>query len=376
MMASFKTPERQMISVRTPKTTPKSASQGFRDISKQYTLLAELKQAHLHPQSGLYVCVSDEGHWDGVLFIHSGMYEGGVFRFRIVIPEKYPTEIAPLIFFQTAVFHPMVHATTGALSYGKHYQGKWRPKDKLWHLLKYVRHIFYTISVDSPLNDEAAALFQNDSAAYDARVKECIKWSNDDIEEKSSTKSQIDFNASTGMEFDYSCVLNAMLEWGETPPTNERDIARVFPQDQSSDTHDQQQQLRPRGLNSLMKQALGTVANAGDVRLNERTCSGWMCVPNNDDDMIDNWVVLSFASMTEGNVATVTMYENERELKKLDQFSCDEVIRTYQPRTQEMRMGNQFIVVLNGSRTLRFQARSTNAVKVWLHALCLSPLSL
>jgi hypothetical protein len=43
------------------------------------------------------------GHWDGVVFVHSGPFEGGMFRFRVIIDEGYPTNETPRVFFQTTV---------------------------------------------------------------------------------------------------------------------------------------------------------------------------------------------------------------------------------------------------------------------------------
>lgn len=43
------------------------------------------------------------GHWDGVVFVHSGPFEGGMFRFRVIIDEGYPTDETPRVFYQTTV---------------------------------------------------------------------------------------------------------------------------------------------------------------------------------------------------------------------------------------------------------------------------------
>jgi hypothetical protein len=65
------------------------------------------------------------------------------------------------------VYHPQVNPDTGELSTSRHFP-KWRAgKDKLWHLLKLVRHTFYSTSVKEPVfNREAADLLaQPDGAA-------------------------------------------------------------------------------------------------------------------------------------------------------------------------------------------------------------------
>lgn len=139
--------------------------------------------------------------WDGVIFVHKGMYAKGTFKFRLLIPPTYPDTAVPVrapraaccasklaagtkqennvllavrrshihspplpilprqrIFFQTHVFHPRVDSTTLELDLSNQYQ-EWAPRtDRLWHLLKYIYHIFYNIDVENARNTKAAAL--------------------------------------------------------------------------------------------------------------------------------------------------------------------------------------------------------------------------
>lgn len=63
-----------------------------------------------------------EGHsqpvtkgWNGVLFVHQGPYEGGVFKFRIDFPMAgFPLNL-PSVRFTTPrqVFSPLVHFESG-----------------------------------------------------------------------------------------------------------------------------------------------------------------------------------------------------------------------------------------------------------------------
>lgn len=37
--------------------------------------------------------------WYGVIFVRSGTYGGGVFRFHLTLPEKFPDDTVPVSFF-------------------------------------------------------------------------------------------------------------------------------------------------------------------------------------------------------------------------------------------------------------------------------------
>lgn len=34
--------------------------------------------------------------WFGVIFVRAGYYEGGIFRFTLTLPEKFPDEEVPV----------------------------------------------------------------------------------------------------------------------------------------------------------------------------------------------------------------------------------------------------------------------------------------
>lgn len=58
---------------------------------KDYGLMIEYKHLRQHVPGGIYVLPSfDETRiWYGTIFIHSGLYRNGIFKFTIYLPEKY-----------------------------------------------------------------------------------------------------------------------------------------------------------------------------------------------------------------------------------------------------------------------------------------------
>ena len=90
--------------------------------------MLEFRHLKLHAPPGVYILPSFDSlrEWSGVLFVRSGVYRGGIFRFRLVLPRSYPANGAPpQVLFQTRVFHPHVHPDTGQVDILSHFGGEW-----------------------------------------------------------------------------------------------------------------------------------------------------------------------------------------------------------------------------------------------------------
>lgn len=53
--------------------------------------------------------------WDGVILLRHGLYQGGMFKFKISIDTGYPVT-PPSITFLSRVYHPLIDPETGELS--------------------------------------------------------------------------------------------------------------------------------------------------------------------------------------------------------------------------------------------------------------------
>ena len=53
--------------------------------------------------------------WNGVIFPDIGYYKGGIFRFRLLFGDEFPSK-APKIYFETDIFHPLIDPITKELS--------------------------------------------------------------------------------------------------------------------------------------------------------------------------------------------------------------------------------------------------------------------
>lgn len=94
----------------------------------KYDLLVQLRGLQEHCPRGIYVRpVYDDGYgdnngcwnvWLGVMFVHSGPFAGGVYRFRILFSDiavdSSPESQFPQIWLTSDMFHPLIDNTGSA----------------------------------------------------------------------------------------------------------------------------------------------------------------------------------------------------------------------------------------------------------------------
>lgn len=149
----------------------------------EYTLLAEYNLLQKQMIPGMYVLPAAKTPliWYGVLFIHHGFYEEGVFKFIMTIPENYPDGDCPIVKFVPAVYHPLINFETGEVDVKQAFPSWRRTVNHLWQVLMFARRLFYRIESSNAVNQEAAELYNNDSEAYRAKVAENISNCNEQI---------------------------------------------------------------------------------------------------------------------------------------------------------------------------------------------------
>ncbi|XP_784185.3 AKT-interacting protein isoform X1 [Strongylocentrotus purpuratus] len=156
-----------------------SSMAGYGQFFLEYALLAEYNQLHKQKLPGVYVIPSAKSplHWFGVLFIRQGLYQEGVFKFDLLIPENYPDGDCPRLIFHPAVFHPIIDPISGELDVKRAFT-KWKRNiNHLWQVLLYARRVFYKIDTKSPLNQEAATLYEEDCDMFKSRVCDTVELS-------------------------------------------------------------------------------------------------------------------------------------------------------------------------------------------------------
>ncbi|KAI8122510.1 hypothetical protein FF38_04328 [Lucilia cuprina] len=162
-------------------------------IQQEYKILAEYKMVESEKIGGMYVIPSFGNSllWYGVIFVRHGFYDQGVFRFNILLPDKFPEDkTVPTVIFQNEIFHPLICPFTGTLDLS-HAFPHWRcGEDHVWQLLKYIQAIFNDpvdcIRLNSSTtikwqNNEAVELLNQNRAGYIARAKECVASSKEHV---------------------------------------------------------------------------------------------------------------------------------------------------------------------------------------------------
>ncbi|XP_076363974.1 AKT-interacting protein-like isoform X1 [Tachypleus tridentatus] len=154
----------------------------------EYSLMTEYVMLQRQRLPGVYVVPSAGSplKWFGVLFIRQGLYQGGVFRFTLYMPDNYPDGDCPLIVFEPSVFHPLINIETGELDVKRGFQ-KWRRNvNHIWQVILYARRIFYKIENQNPLNPEASVLYERDLELFKVKVAESINFCHEKLYDTST----------------------------------------------------------------------------------------------------------------------------------------------------------------------------------------------
>lgn len=189
----------------------------IQSFMQQYTLLLEFQRMHECLPSGMYVSPSTQSifTWHGVMFIRSGLYRGGIFKFQLDLPEEYP-ELPPTFHFTTDIYHPMVEPESGRVDIDVWFPD-WRPgSDYAAAVLPRVHKAIVqreqlggrSDGVD-PANMEACELYKESPAKFAEKAKECVA---------ASLKKDACFWNPDG----------ALLRFAETPAENHEDLLKAL----------------------------------------------------------------------------------------------------------------------------------------------------
>lgn len=157
----------------------------YKTVHQEYIILAEYKMVVSENIKSAYVIPSKENSfvWFGVIFVRSGLYEDGIFRFNITLPDSFPDGGHPKVVFQSEIFHPVIDGESNQLDLSSGFPTWTRAEQHIWQIVKYIHWIFYNIenSVAHAVNHEAANLYKEDLDAFKERVKNCVKKSRDEL---------------------------------------------------------------------------------------------------------------------------------------------------------------------------------------------------
>ncbi|XP_076243508.1 AKT-interacting protein isoform X2 [Calliopsis andreniformis] len=148
----------------------------------EYNILSEYMLCS-QDLKGIYVIPSAQNSllWFGVQFVRQGIYQGGVFRFTITLPQNFPDGGCPKVTFQTPVFHPLIDPESGDLCTLWGFP-EWRKSNRLWQLVQYITKILTKVDIKmNPVNQEASMLLENNFEAFRECVKKCVRESSNTV---------------------------------------------------------------------------------------------------------------------------------------------------------------------------------------------------
>ncbi|ONK63768.1 uncharacterized protein A4U43_C07F18730 [Asparagus officinalis] len=99
------------------------------------------------------------------------LYQGGVWRVRVELPDDYPVK-SPSIGFATKIFHPNVDGLSGSVCLNLLNQDWSSVFDLVMVFKDFLPRFLKEPNPDDPMNPEAAELMIHDRPAYEQRVKE------------------------------------------------------------------------------------------------------------------------------------------------------------------------------------------------------------
>ncbi|XP_029048726.2 AKT-interacting protein-like [Osmia bicornis bicornis] len=146
---------------------------------QEYNILSEYNMLCTQDLKGVYVIPSAQNSllWFGVQFVRQGIYQGGIFRFNITLPQNFPDGGCPKIVFQTPVFHPLIDPESGELCTTWSFS-EWRKSNRIWQLVQFITKVLTKVDIKmNAVNQEALNLLENNFEAFRDRVKKCVRES-------------------------------------------------------------------------------------------------------------------------------------------------------------------------------------------------------
>ena len=101
------------------------------------------------------------------------LYEGGLFKVHIEIPDQYPYK-SPSVGFETRIFHPNVDEASGSICLDV-LNETWSPMYDLKNIFDvFLPQLLLYPNPHHPLNSHAATLMLNNPTQYQKRIKELV----------------------------------------------------------------------------------------------------------------------------------------------------------------------------------------------------------
>eukprot|EP00002_Diphylleia_rotans_P000397 TRINITY_DN10211_c0_g1_i7.p1 TRINITY_DN10211_c0_g1~~TRINITY_DN10211_c0_g1_i7.p1 ORF type:complete len:162 (+),score=21.79 TRINITY_DN10211_c0_g1_i7:89-574(+) len=133
-------------------------------------LMRDFRRMKTDPPQGVSGAPMDSNImvWNAVIFgPEDSAWEDGTFRLRMEFSEEYPNK-PPVVKFLTKMFHPNIYAD-GSICLDI-LQNQWTPIYDVAAVLTSIQSLLGDPNPNSPANNEAARLYQENRREYELRV--------------------------------------------------------------------------------------------------------------------------------------------------------------------------------------------------------------
>lgn len=121
------------------------------------------------------------------------LYEGGVYKIHVVLPEQYPFVSPSIGFAQNSIFHPNIDWQSGSVCMDVIGQ-TWTPLYSLVNIFDvFLPQLLTYPNPSDPLNSDAASLWMSDRRKYEEKVRACVRQfaSEDQASEKEHSRQSL-----------------------------------------------------------------------------------------------------------------------------------------------------------------------------------------
>ena len=144
-------------------------------------LVRDLKKFEEDPPEGINATPTSDSlmEWEAVILgPEETIWEGGIFKLKMVFSEEYPNK-APDVRFVSKMFHPNIYNDgTICIDILQHH---WSPIYDVSAILTSLQSLLWDPNPNSPANSTAAKLFVDNPKEYKRRVLEWVEesWEDD-----------------------------------------------------------------------------------------------------------------------------------------------------------------------------------------------------
>lgn len=152
-------------------------------------LMRDFKRLQEDPPAGVSGAPTDNNImiWNAVIFgPHETPFEDGTFKLTLEFSEEYPNK-PPTVRFVSKMFHPNVYAD-GSICLDI-LQNRWSPTYDVSAILTSIQSLLDEPNPNSPANNLAAQLYQENRREYEKRVSAIVEASWLNFDESTTEKS-------------------------------------------------------------------------------------------------------------------------------------------------------------------------------------------